>query len=227
MVFKQTKVKKANKTIIIIVACLLFLFVFFVFKKFNLTNKFFEPNKLKQTILSSGFWAYSIFAILQFLQVTLLPLPSSLTTILGVLIFGPITTFLLSTLAILLGSIFAYFLGKFFGSKVLKFFLGKTNTQKLQNNLKKNYWLFFVMMLLPFFPDDLLCMVAGIISMDFKFFLLTNLITRTIGILSLCFLGNLKILKNPAFPTIFFCFFILIFIVKKVKKHLNSQQKIK
>ena len=46
------------------------------------------------------------------------------------------------------------------------------------------------MMLFPFFPDDILCMLAGVINMDFKFYLLTNLITRPIGIFCLCFLGS-------------------------------------
>lgn len=224
MVFKNVKNKKANKIIVFILSCLLFLFVFVVFERTNITNSFFQINKLKQTILSSGFWAYSIFALLQFLQVTLLPLPSSVTTVLGVLLFGPITTFVLSLFAILLGSVFAYFLGKFFGSKVLSFFVGKKNTLQLQNNLKQNYWLFFIMMLLPFFPDDLLCLLAGVINMDFKFFLITNLITRTIGIMSLCFLGNLKIFNTSQLLILFLCLLIFIFIFKKLKAVILSKK---
>ena len=122
--FSINKKKLKAKTIIKIVSifCIVFAFIFgfyFWFKNSNLSTILTDMQKLKEWILSFGFWSYFVFVILQFLQVTFLPLPSSLTTLTGVVIFGPFYTFLLSTLSIMLGSIFAYLLGKTFGIKFL------------------------------------------------------------------------------------------------------------
>ena len=152
-------------------------------------------QELKQLILNCGFLSYAVFVIVQFLQVIILPIPAFLVTIVGVILFGPFISFLLSLLAILLGSIVAYFLGKIIGIKLLIWAIGQQKTNLLQEKLKKGKYVYFLMMLFPFFPDDILCMLAGVINMDFKFFLYTNLITRTIGIFSLCFIGGGGIMK--------------------------------
>ena len=47
------------------------------------------------------------------------------------------------------------------------------------------------MMLFPVFPDDILCMVVGATTnMTWRFFTVTNLITRPIGIACTVFLGS-------------------------------------
>lgn len=172
-------------------ACFFFVGLYFLFKQTGWLGKFSNVQELKTIILSAGFFSYSVFVTLQFLQVTFIPLPASVTTIVGVILFGPWVSFTLSLLAILLGSLFAYFLGRTFGVKILIWAIGKESTKEMQKLSKKGYLAFFLMMLFPLFPDDVLCLVAGVTGMDFKFFLVTNLITRTIGIFCLCFLGNL------------------------------------
>lgn len=168
----------------------LFVGIYFLLKQTGLVGKFNNVQELKQIILSAGFWSYSVFVLLQFLQVTILPLPASVTTIVGVIIFGPLIAFVLSTLAIILGSLFAFILGRAFGTKLLYWIFGKDKAKILQEKIEKGKFVFFFMMLFPFFPDDILCMLAGVINMDFKFFLVTNLITRPVGIFCLCFLGS-------------------------------------
>ena len=176
--------------LIFIISFGLFIGLYFLFKTTGWIGKFNNIQELKKIILSAGFWSYSIFTLIQFLQVTVLPIPAMVTTIVGVILFGPVIAFFLSLLAILLGSISAYFLGKQIGIKLLIWAIGEQKTISFQNKLKKGKYVFFLMMLFPFFPDDILCMLAGVINMDFKFFLCTNLITRTIGIFCLCFLGD-------------------------------------
>ena len=50
------------------------------------------------------------------------------------------------------------------------------------------------MMLFPFFPDDALCLIAGMTSMSFRFFIVTILLTRPIGIVLTCYLGSGQII---------------------------------
>ena len=181
--------------LVISLSCVFFVILYFLFKETGWLGKFNNVQELKQLILNCGFLSYAVFVIVQFLQVIILPIPAFLVTIVGVILFGPFISFLLSLLAILLGSIVAYFLGKIIGIKLLIWAIGQQKTNLLQEKLKKGKYVYFLMMLFPFFPDDILCMLAGVINMDFKFFLYTNLITRTIGIFSLCFIGGGGIMK--------------------------------
>ena len=88
------------------------------------------------------------------------------------------------------GSLVAYFLGRLFGSKVLPWAIGQNKAEDISKLLEKGKVAFFFMMLFPFFPDDLLCLLAGVSKMDFKFFILTNIVTRTLGLFCLCFIGG-------------------------------------
>lgn len=164
--------------------------VYFLLKETGIIGKFSNVQELQTIILSAGFWSFLVFFLLQFLQVTIIPLPSSVTTVVGVLLFGPYIAFGLSLVAILLGSVLAYFLGKLVGIKLLVWAVGKEQTLEVQKLFQKGKVMFFVMMLFPFFPDDLLCAFAGVGGMDFKYFIITNLITRTVGLFCLCFLSN-------------------------------------
>ena len=168
----------------------LFVGLFFFLKVTGIIGKFSNVEELKIIISSAGFLSYFLFALLQFLQVTFVPLPASVTTIVGVLLFGPIKAFVVSLLAIMCGSLVAYFLGRLFGSKVLPWAIGQNKAEDISKLLEKGKVAFFFMMLFPFFPDDLLCLLAGVSKMDFKFFILTNIVTRTIGLFCLCFIGG-------------------------------------
>ena len=46
------------------------------------------------------------------------------------------------------------------------------------------------MQVFPFFPDDILCLVAGMTKMSFKFFFITMLIARPLAIIPTCYLGG-------------------------------------
>ena len=72
-------------------------------------------DKIKNFILRLGFWGRFGFVMLQFLQVTFLPIPAAVSTVAGTMIFGPLQASLLSLSGILLGSAFAFLLGRNFG----------------------------------------------------------------------------------------------------------------
>ena len=59
---------------------------------------------------------------------------------------------------------------------------------------EKGKYVFFLMMLFPLFPDDILCLVAGMTTMSFRFFLTTIFLTRPIGIIMTCYLGSGEII---------------------------------
>lgn len=139
-------------------------------------------EKLKGFILGLGFWGRMVFVLLQFLQVTFVPIPSTVLVIAGALIYGPFQASLLSFAGILLGSAVAFFLGKVFGQKLVRFMVGEETCQKWIKFLNNGKYSFVIMMLLPFFPDDVLCLIAGVTDMSWLFFMITQFVTRPISI---------------------------------------------
>ena len=53
---------------------------------------------------------------------------------------------------------------------------------------------FVAMLVLPFFPDDLICITAGVIDMKFSFFLFSTLIARSAYIFTVSILGGGEII---------------------------------
>ena len=187
---RETKTKIIKISVIIITLLLLVLAIYLPLKLTGAINKIDSTEALKEIILSWGAYGYILFIIIQFLQVTFVPLPAAITTIAGTLVFGPWITLGLSLFAVWLGSAFAYFLGKKVGRKLVVWVIGESDALKWEERLKKGKYVYFLMMLFPFFPDDILCIVAGCVNMEFKFFALTNLITRPITLGITCFLGS-------------------------------------
>lgn len=188
---KEEKFLKITKLAISISLCLiLFLSIYLILKKSGALDKIDSPEELSEIIRNFGIFSRIIFIIVQFLQVTFLPLPGFVTTLAGSLVFGPYEASLMSFIAIMLGSIFAFWLGKVFGTKVLIWAIGKEDAEKWKAVLTEGKYAFFLMMCFPVFPDDVLCMVAGVTNMSYKFFIITNLISRPLAILSTCFIGS-------------------------------------
>lgn len=147
--------------------------------------------RLTEIIKSTGKYGMLVFVIIQILQVVILPLPAVVCYVPGSAIWGPLTATLLASVGVLIGSLTAYALGKFFGKRVVIWIAGKENTEKYVSYIgKRGKFLFVIMQILPFFPDDILCLVAGLTSMNFIFFLATMVIVRPCIIATYCFLGS-------------------------------------
>ncbi len=189
--------KKIWRTIFVCLAIGAFFAAIFVVLYFTGAWDFLKnQDKVQTWIASLGFWGLFIFVALQFLQVTFLPLPSTVTTLAGVYVFGPLKTALLSLAGVILGSAFAFFLGRVFGRKLVEFMVGKETCEKWTKFLTDAKYAFVVMMILPIFPDDVLCLVAGLTDMSWTFFVVTNLISRPLAIFTTCYSVQLIPLKG-------------------------------
>ena len=140
-------------------------------------------------------YAWLFFFLIQFAQVVILPIPAQLTTIAGVLIFGPLITFIISGIAIVLGSFVCFAIGRHFGVKIAYKIATKETVDKYRNLLtKKGKVLLPIMFLLPAFPDDLMCFVAGTTKIKWLYFIVVVIITRLIGIGLTCWFGSGEII---------------------------------
>ena len=147
-----------------------------------------DKDTLRAWLQSFGVWGYAIFFLIQLAQVILIPIPSQITTIAGSIAFGFWPAFLISTAAIIFGSVVAFGIGKIFGDKVAYKIAEKETVEKYKNALtKRSILLLPIMFLFPLFPDDLLCFIAGSTEMSWLYFITVTVLTRPIGIACTCF----------------------------------------
>ena len=88
------------------------------------------------------------------------------------------------TSACVAGSVCAYLLGKFGGKRAVKWIAGDEEDYQLWRSKLNNpagKWIYAATVLMPIFPDDILCIVVGSMGMDLKFFSFVNLLFRFIG----------------------------------------------
>lgn len=148
-------------------------------------------ERLTDIIRSTGEWGMLVFVLIQILQVVILPLPAVVCYVPGSQIWGPLTATLLASAGVLAGSLIAYAIGRFFGKRAAEWIAGKEAVDKYAKYIgNKGKVIFLLMQILPFFPDDILCIVAGLTAMNFPFFLATILLVRPLIIALYCYLGT-------------------------------------
>ena len=188
---KETKLKLLKISIISSLLIAIILAIYLPLKLTGTLDRINSAEEIKNIIISGGIYSYIIFFGIQFLQVCLLPIPAFVTTLAGSLVFGPWITCLISFVSIMLASIFCFFIGRKVGRKLVVWVIGEQDTSKWEQKLEKGKYVFFLMMLFPIFPDDILCLVVGATTaISYKFFIITNLISRPIAIICTCFLGS-------------------------------------
>ena len=142
-----------------------------------------DQEQLEAFLERSGKWMAVLFVVLQFLQVVILPIPSTVTVVAGAALFGPLVGSLLSLLGIVIGSLVAFLIGRYAGYPAVAWLIGKNTLDKWLNKIKgKDKLLLSAMFILPVFPDDVLCFVAGISSMSLPLFLGVIFISRVAAI---------------------------------------------
>lgn len=148
-------------------------------------------ERLTGMIRSSGSRGMAVYVVIQILQVVVLPLPAVVCYVPGSRIWGAWTATLLASAGVIIGSLIAYFLGRVFGKRAAIWIAGRENTEKYSAYIAGRGKVIFVLMqILPFFPDDILCLVAGLTSMNLGFFTAVMVIIRPLVIAVYCFLGS-------------------------------------
>lgn len=186
VLFYAFKKQAFYRLILCTLICLdIFAVLFFALSASGVLDKLTDIDALRDYIAGFGGTAIFIFILFQFLQVVVLPVPGSVSIAVGVALFGPFRSALFSFIGILLGSIVAFFIGRVVGYKAVCWIVGKDDLDKWLNKVKgKDYLLLSIMFLLPLFPDDILCFVAGLSSMTWIYFIVMIVITRAISVLT-------------------------------------------
>lgn len=223
---KNTFCKKFAKVFFVAFSlAVIILGLYLLLYKTGLWQKINSIEKIKNIVEKGGVFSCLIFVALQILQTTILQIPAIVITVAGSLIFGKWLAFMLSFIAIMLGSVIMFWIGRKAGVKFLKFLIGEEKTNKWIKRIGECKYLFVLMMLFPLFPDDILCVVAGLSNMSFKFFFITNLIARFIGVGCTIFFATGSIIPFSGWGLIVWGL-IAIFILYTFYASIKYQNKI-
>lgn len=138
---------------------------------------------------SSGWLAYLFVWLIMFLQVTILNIPAysilAACTSIGMKTLDIVFISVVLS-AYMVGCILAYWLGRWFGKRAVKWCAGSEEDYDKWSsvlNSKGKIW-YFLTVLFPFFPDDILCLVAGAVKFNFGLYTIMNFVGRGIGLVT-------------------------------------------
>ncbi len=183
-------------------------------------------EELQEYINSTGAIAPLIYIGVSFLQVTFVPIPGSITILAGNYLFGTGLAFLYSYIGMFIGALFAFFLGRIIGRPFVNWVAGsKEKVDEWLAKLKgrENVLLFF-MFFFPFFPDDILCSIAGILKTTWFEFIIMQVITRATSIAGTLFFMSGQIIPFEGWGLVILGIVAVIFVAAFIVCFKNAEK---
>lgn len=136
-------------------------------------------------------WSHLAFFAVQLASVIIAPIPSNITAAAGAFLFGLWPSFLLTWAAVALGSAAVFGLARALGQSFVSRFVSEKLSDRYLDIIRRKRDTFLAMaFLFPFFPDDLLCILAGLTDIGWKRFIVLVALTRPWGLLVACAVGS-------------------------------------
>ena len=150
-----------------------------------------SPETLGEYSVRCAPWSHLAYFGIQLASVVIAPIPSNITAAAGAYLFGLWPSFLLTWGAVALGSAIVFILARVLGQKFAGQFVGEKLSERYLDVIRRKRDVFLLLaFLFPFFPDDLLCILAGLTDISFKRFFLLVVIARPWGLLAACMVGS-------------------------------------
>lgn len=144
-----------------------------------------DVNSLKHFVLSTGYLAPIFFILIQIIQVVIPIIPGGVSSVAGVILFGPLYGLLYNYVGIVIGSFINFFLARYYGQGFVHKMVSDETYDKYASWLEKGnkFDTFFALAIFfPVAPDDFLCMLAGLTKMSLKKFSLIILLGKPASI---------------------------------------------
>lgn len=136
---------------------------------------FSDPRVIQRFLKRAGVWGPLLFVILQIVQCIIPIIPGGITSLVGVIIFGPWLGFFLNYIGIYIGEVLIFFMARLLGANFVRAMVKEETFQKysvwMSENDERIRKFFVITMVIPGMPDDLICMLMGLTRMDAHFYL--------------------------------------------------------
>ena len=164
----------------------------------GLLEKLKNVEQLQVYLASHTPWSQLIFLGLQLCSVIIAPIPSNIIAAAGGAAFGVWPGFLITLVAVLVGSCTTFTLArtlcKDFADRVIR---PKLSPKYLELLDRKRDTFLALTFFFPLFPDDLLCIMAGLTEISFRRFFIIVLLTRPWGLLAANIFGSSLLFLLP------------------------------
>lgn len=183
--------KDRKKWVAALAIVLVLIALFFALWRSGLIDKLKNVEQLQAYLVSHTPWSQLIFFGLQLCSVIVAPIPSNVIAAAGGAAFGAWPGFPITLVAVVLGSCTTFTLAR----TLCKHFADRVIRQKLSPKYldlldRKRDTFLVLTFFFPLFPDDLLCIMAGLTDISFRRFFLIVLLTRPWGLLVASLFGS-------------------------------------
>ncbi len=171
---------------------------------------FTSQESVKEYILSYGPYAPIAFISLQIVQVLIAPIPGQVIGFVSGYVFGWKLGIIYTMIGLAIGSFIAFFLSRKLGRPFVEKVVDKEALKKFDYlSTRKGPFALFMLFLLPAFPDDALCFIAGLTAIPLRQLMLIAVVGRFPGMLMLNLVGS-GVAKNDATLIIILISIVLI-----------------
>jgi len=188
--------EKLNKNRYIVLVIFIIIVVIFFLTPYgknlfkSILEIFSSSQSLQEYIKKYGVLAPIVFIIIQLLQVIIAPIPGNITTLAGGALFGVWKGFIYGSLGIYIGSTIAYWIARFYGKPLVIKLMSKATYDRYSDTfIGRSFFVLLTVFLFPFFPDDALCLIAGVSKIKFGLFIILVIVGRTPSILLTSYIG--------------------------------------
>jgi uncharacterized membrane protein YdjX (TVP38/TMEM64 family) len=191
-----------------------------------------KQEQVRHWLSQYGSWGILVFIIIQILQVVVAPISHYTTSIMGGFLYGPIWGGVYNWLGRIIGHLIAYMLSRKLGRPIVERVVDEKTISKFDNLVagnEKTLWLrsliLFLMIFLPFFPDDELSYICGLAKFKFKYFVPVTLLGHLGGSFALAYTGAGINTRDPYFWILLTITFILFGLLLATLIRIGRQSK--
>lgn len=185
------KNKRLARWALIAVALLALAGAGYALVKSGLLEEINSVEDLRTLIGRAGPMAGVAYFLLQMMTVIVAPIPSNVTMMAGALALGFWPAMILGVLAVICGSVIVFLAARALGRNAVQRFLDRGVMERYLPVIEEKQDMFlFLTMLFPFFPDDALCILAGLTTISLRRFVLIMAAARPWGLVFAALLGS-------------------------------------
>lgn len=157
-----------------------------------------SQEALQDYISRTAPYAHLFFFLVQLLSVVLAPIPSNITAAAGGVLFGTWGAFFLTFSAVVAGSVLVFLLARSLGQDFVDRVVSRKLSEKYRDLIERKTAPFLLLaFLFPYFPDDVLCILAGLTKIPLSHFFVLLLLARPWGLLFASALGGASFSVPP------------------------------
>lgn len=179
-----------------------------------LSQLFSSPEHAREVIAQAGPWGPAVFMLMQLAQVLFAPIPGQVTGFVGGFLFGPFLGTLYTTIGAALGFTLIFVLARKLGRPFVEYFVDEKLLKKFDYIAESRGTLvLFLIFLLPAFPDDVICYIAGLTNIKIRTLVLISLAGRLPGNILLNVTGSGVAESNTTLVAVIVGFMVVVGVI--------------